>query len=244
MRQSMFIIMVVLLVEFSECFGQVNNNYLHTRNLIDRLGTRDYGIGSSSVPTLPMAPPYVKGDVYLTATYNLSVFELFNSEKPIEGYYSRLDLQKNEFDLITKQGVRVLSGSRVMSFAYIDSITQAKKVFINARPWKDPDGTPLDGFFEILTDGSLLLVKQTELIFKKADYHPALAVGSRDHKYIKKDHYFFVQDSIVSKLPGKKDIPKIFKGKEVEIEAFIKKNALSSNKESDLIIIFNYYYSI
>jgi hypothetical protein len=224
--------------------SQANSNYLHTRNVLERLSTRSFGITSAGVPTLPMAAPEVKGDVYLTPTFNLSLFQLYDSDQLVEGFYAKLDIQKNEFDLMTKQGVRVLAGKKVKAFACLDSLTQKKSNFINAREWKWEQDVPLEGFLKILSDGQLLLVKRTEVIFRKADYNAALNVGSRDHKYLKKDHLYYISGDIIRKLPGKKDFTKIFGDRKEEMDKYIRTNQLNIHKESDLITLFNYFNGV
>jgi hypothetical protein len=86
-----------------------------------------------------------------------------------------------------------------------------------------------------------MLVKRVDLIFRKADFSPALNVGSKDHRYLKKSSYFFVKDGIITVLPKKKDFYKMFVGKEDIMNSFVKENNLSISKENQLVMIFDKY---
>ena len=46
---------------------------------------------------------------------------------------------------------------------------------------------PFVGFFQILSDGKLPLMKSTKITVKKADYNAALNVGSPDDKILKSE---------------------------------------------------------
>jgi hypothetical protein len=234
---------ILLLVIAIDCVAQVNNtDYLHNRAVLERLNSNSYGLTNSTIPSLPMAPPGISGNVYLTKYYNSTVFQLYDSDKYMEGYLSKLDLQRNEFDLRTPKGVMVLKGSQVKSFAFIDSITNERCSFINGKEFITKDKVPLvGGFYQIISDGKVPLLLRSEIILKKATYNPTLDVGNKNHQYIKKEQFFYLNGNTVAPLPKKKFLFEIFGDAKPKISTFAETNALDLSKRRDLIRLFDHY---
>ncbi|MBL7871337.1 MAG: hypothetical protein JNM78_06985 [Cyclobacteriaceae bacterium] len=225
----------------SGTWAQSNETYLHNRYTIERIGA--IGSTSNAVPILPPAPPKTEGDVYLNKTFDVSVFELYD-QRLVEGFVAKLDLRLNEFDLITPAGIKVLKGNLVKSFICIDSLTKRQLNFVNVKEWKAGDNSYKEGFFEILAEGSITLVKLNELIFKKADFNPALNVGSQDNKYLKRHKFYYIADTMAMPLPNKKNVAKIFGKREMEMKAYMDQERTNVNNELDLIRLFNYHNGI
>ncbi|MBN8578153.1 MAG: hypothetical protein J0L66_14505 [Cytophagales bacterium] len=221
--------------------NQTSNNYLHQTYTLDRISTNSMGSQSSSIPLSAGPPPGVKGDVYLNKTFNRIVFQLYEEDKIVDGYTGKLDLRLNEFDVLTRQGIRVIKGNLVRSFIFVDSLSGIQTDYINLREWTTPDKVKLDGFGQVIVDGNLMLVRTTELIVRKPDFNPALNVGSKDYRFLKKDHFHYVKAGVLTEVPGKKNFPKIFGDKEKIMSEYITKNNLSISNEKELARIFDYY---
>ncbi|MBX2917114.1 MAG: hypothetical protein KF856_17725 [Cyclobacteriaceae bacterium] len=220
------------------CQAQNNGNYIHNLYSLERMGGN---LGqTNSVPTIAGPPGGIKGDVYLNKTFNKVVFQLFDADKIVEGV-AKLDLKQNEFDLITPQGVRVLKGNLVKSFVSIDSLTHFQSNFVNAREWTYDSNTPIEGFYEILAEGNLTLLKRSEIIVKQPDYHPALNVGSKDVRLVKNEKFYYLVNGKVFDIPGKRNFAKIFTGKEKQVQSYMIEKDLSISKQRDLIQVFSYY---
>ncbi len=221
----------------------LSDSYFRRVNVMQRM-LDPVSIRSGSIPSvMPAAAPEVKGDVYLTPDYRITTFVLYDNEKLIEGFASKYDINKNEFDILTHQGVRVLPGNKVKSLVWMDSLTKQPQYFFNYQDVKNEEGVPYLGFFQLLSDGTMPLLKKTELIFRKADFNPALNVGSKDHRYIKKPHYYTIKDSKMIVIPGKK-IYLLFADHQDEAQKFIKKNSLDLSMENHLAALFDYYNSV
>jgi hypothetical protein len=218
---------------------------LRATNALDRLGT----FSGNNVPDMlygiPFPPGKVVGDTYLDENWRVSTVVLYENDKVIEGYPARYDIAANELEFNAKNGVKVLNGDKVKSFVWIDSQTNLPSYYISAKEFKNKDNVPLLGFFEVLVDGTMPLLKKTKVVVKKADYNAALNVGSRDDKILKNEELFYVKDKQVFKLPssGKKMLA-LFGDKSSDIKKYIDENNLSLSKEGDLIAVFESYNAL
>ncbi|MDL5048807.1 hypothetical protein QQ054_22600 [Oscillatoria amoena NRMC-F 0135] len=239
------LIVVVLLLQGATVFSQNTSGstrtFMQNKYLLERMSSPDQLL-SGTVQTLPPAAPEVLGDDLLNPQFQKATF-LLNDSSLLEGLPVKYYITRNEFDVKTKAGLRSLKGDRVKSFVWIDSASKKPQVFINAREFKRPDGSQGVGFFQLITEGNVSLLKQTEVIFKEADYHEALNVGSRDHKLIKKLHYYYLINNTFSPLPKKK-LETIFPDHQPEVQKFIKINSIDLAREDHLQALFEYYNSI
>lgn len=223
------------------CKAQTDS-YLHTRYTIEQIATNSGGLNSAAIKAIgPATPPGTIGDVYLTKNFNISVFQLYEKDQLVEGFFSKLDLKNNEFDIQLKNGVKVLDGHLVKSFIYDDSITRIRHSFVNAREWKTKEGGTLLGFFEILSAGEITLAGYTELEFIKANYNAAKNIGSKDNKYVKNANYFYTINQVVTPLPKRKSLFELFGERKDELQKYSEDNKLNLKNALDLIRLFNYY---
>ena len=153
-KRALMLLLMALAIGVAQ--GQVDTknplseNYFRRANVLNRMMDPN-SIRSGSIPSiLPPAAPDVKGDVYLTPDYRLTTFVLYDNEKLIEGYSSKYDINKNEFDLRTPQGVRVLPGNKVKSLVWIDSLSKQPQYFFNYQDVKNEEGVHYIGFFQLL----------------------------------------------------------------------------------------------
>jgi hypothetical protein len=231
------------------CFAQKapnpnQNSYLHNYNIIERMGSGQLASQSGIVPGISAPPPEVQGDVYLHPDYRITTFQLYNNDKLVEGYPSRFDIRSNEFDLVTTQGIRALRGDQVKSIVWVDSVSKQPQHMVNGKQFVNESNVAFTGFFEILAEGSMMLLKKTELMVKDPDFHPALNVGSRDVRIIKKQLLYYTDGQRAIVWPGKKQGVKLFESKATEVKQFIKINQLDLDKEGHVRALVDYYNSI
>lgn len=242
--RSLFIGAVVLqsVVVCAQNTSGSTRHFMQNKYLLERMSNPEMLTTGSSVMTLPPAAPTVIGDDLLNPQFQKATF-LLNDSSLLEGLPVKYYITRNEFDVKTKAGLRALKGDRVKSFVWIDSATKKPQVFINAREFKRHDGTSGIGFFQLITEGKVGLLKQTEVLFKEADYHVALNVGSLDHKLIKKTRYYYLINNTFTELPKKK-LEFIFPDHRPDVQRFIKINALDLSREDHLQALFGYYNSL
>ncbi|MCK6618222.1 MAG: hypothetical protein L6Q51_11330 [Cyclobacteriaceae bacterium] len=229
-------------VAVSQNTSNSTRTFMQNKYLLERMSNPEMLVTGASVQTLPPAPPDVIGDDMLNTYFQKTTF-LLNDSSLLEGLPVKYYITRNEFDIKTKTGLRALKGDRVKSFVWIDSATKKPQVFINGQLVKHEDGTPGSGFFQLITEGKVGLIKQTEVFFKEANYHVALNVGSLDHKLIKKVHYYSLYNNVFKPLPKKK-FETVFPDHHPEIQRFIRINTLDLAREDHLQALFDYYNSL
>lgn len=217
-------------------------NFMQNRYTLERMASNDQLV-TGTIQSLPMAPPAVVGTDLLNRNFNRSTF-LLNDSSLLEGLPARYYIMRNEFDIKTPYGIRTLKGDRVKSFVWIDSLTRRPQVFVNMKAYSDENGMPGAGFMEILSEGKITLLRQTEVVFKEANYHVALNVGNVDHQFIRKNRFYYLSDNTFRHLPAKRKITLIFPDHKPEVQRFIMINELDFNDEYHLQALFEYYNSL
>jgi hypothetical protein len=215
--------------------------YIQNQYRMDRLANMD--TNSGSIMGMPLPAPGIIGQDYLDDNFRKSSFLLYDKSE-LEGYLSKYSIGRNEFEVQTNVGIRILKGALVNTFVAIDSNSQTSHVYGNARNFKDVQGEAGIGFFEILSESNILLLKKTEAIFKKSDYNATLNIGSRDHKYIKKEIFYFGKNNVYTPIPGKKKLASIFEDKVSDMQRFIDVNRIKVDNESHLKILFEHYRTL
>jgi hypothetical protein len=205
------------------------NNNVRASNLLNRF--TEYRLTPGEMAIGISTPREVKiiGDVYLDIHWGKSSIEVFNSEKLIEGYFTRFDIKNNEVEFQIDRSVRVLPGNKVKSVVWIDSITQQPRIIENASKYVFND-VPLNGFLEILVDGKTPLLKRYFLEILKPDFSPALNVGSKDYRILKKVEYFYAIGNQLTKIKGKKSLGQLISNSEKDVNLFIKAESLNLKK--------------
>lgn len=220
------------------------SSYLHNRITLERMGSQ--GAGGASVPLASMGAPKpgIVGDVYLNQDYRNATFLLYDENKVAKGYPSKLDLQRNEFDIKLQVGIRTLAGSQVKSLVWSDSASQMPQYFVNGKEFKDAEDAPYYGFFQILAEGELTLLKMTTLTFKPADRAVVHSVGNKDNQFLKKAKLYYAIGPTALKLPGKKGIRQLFGPHMDAMLKFIEVNQIDLDKESHVQATFEYFNSL
>jgi hypothetical protein len=194
---------------------------------------------------IPLPPKEVIGDSYLVNQWRVSNILLYENNTLLKNYPTRYDLLRRELEVKSKSGVRVLEDHKVKSFSLLDSVSQTPVYFVNGRDYRDESNTPFSGFFEVMADGKVPLLRQTVAKIKKANYTVQFDVGSRDDKIIKTNNVYYVKDGTLYNLPrSRKKLLAVFENKSADVEKFLELNKLTINEHRHLRQIFEYYNSL
>lgn len=240
-------IAVVTILTFSSiaAFSQTATNLpsnVRAANTLD--GLKDGGLTNSEILYgIPMAPGDIIGDEFFNETWDVSIVQLKDSEKKIEGYRCRFNLASNELFFQTSTGeTRALKGNKVKSFSLTDSKTGKISVFVNAGKFLH-DGAPLDGFVEVLADGKSGLYKRAEVDVIKPNYRQEFDMGSRDTKLIKKSSYYRNEGVNLIKLnvKNKKKFAKAFGADQSRVQAYVSSSpSFDPGNEFQLVELFRF----
>ena len=222
--------------------AQAEQNYLHNRTVMERASLAGQAGNTVMLGSLSVSNPGTVGDVYLTPDYRIATFWLYDDDKVAQGFAAKLDLQRNEFDIhLGKNGIKALSGTKVKSLVWADSLSRTPQYFVNAQEYKNEEGVPYIGFFQILAEGELTLLKLTTVSFKPADHNPTHYTGSKDNRFIKHSELYYASGTNALELPNRKGILKLMGSRKAEIEQFIKVNEINMANERHIVILFEFY---
>ena len=215
---------------------------LRARFTIERLisGT---GLSKSDLMYgIPLPPGSVVGDTYLDKKWNLSEIILYENDRVIEGYPIKYDIKGEMIEISARNGIKVIEARKIHTFAWIDSLIQTKHFFVNAKEYR-LDGSPLTGFLEVVSDGQVPLFKRTVIYERAPDYVPALDMGTRDTRILKKEVFYMRKGKDLKKIGSRRSLLSELGTHADDVEQYIKVNNLDLDKENHLIRVFDYYNS-
>lgn len=188
-------------------------------------------------------PPEVIGDVYLDTEWKTGNILLFQDNMTIEGYPIRYDLYNDILEIETDDGIKVLEAYRIKSFAWRDQ-TGKPVYYLGARNYRS-ETEELNGFFEIMADGEVPLLRKTNIRVREPNYYEGIDIGSRDYEIQKSDTYYYAIGRVVYELKrSKKGVLEAFANKESEMKSFFKEENIVFKNDQDLALAFEHYNSL
>lgn len=227
---------VLLFLRITPLQAQEKETFMHRRIMMERISGMTSGM---SIPLMPPPERKVVGDVYLNPEYWNTTFVLYDGETTAT-YPARLDLKTNMFDVKAERGLASLRGNLVRSVMCV----QSPQYFVNGREFVNEKGVPFNGFFQILSEGELTLLKMVELVFKPADISPSHNVGSPDDRFLKNVRLYYTSGNVALKLPGKKKMLRLFEKHATAMEKYIEENLIDLSQENHIKSSFDYYNSL
>lgn len=218
---------------------------IRATNIAELFSKRPNFIGGNQVFGIPPEPKRLLGNYYLDTKWNKASILLYRDNEVMEGYFVRYNISSNNFELrdIDADQVTVLPGLRVQNLVWVDSEHNVLRYFVNGMDFKE-EGSPISGFFEVLVDGQLPLMRRTIATIKQSNYNTALMVGERNDEIVKRNLYYFLRDKEIIAIPKqKKKFYKIFGNKAEEIENFVRENAVNIKQPAGYFAIFTFYNS-
>jgi hypothetical protein len=207
-------------------------------NLFDANGLASF----DNLYGIPLEPGKVVGNSYLNADWKRTTFMLYDTDKMIEGYHARYEIEQDQFEIKAAGGIKVLSGRKVKSFVWVDSLSKSPHYFVNGKDLRGEGQTQPTGFYEVLTEGGLTLLAKTDIVVKEPTYNEKLDMGQRDTRIVKKTAFFYIDNNVMKELPSsRKKLLPLFGQHEAAIEEFIKLNKLSLNQSGHLRAVFEHY---
>lgn len=235
------------LVKFgSEGTGAALQKTIRSTNVSRLLVERPNFIGGNMVYGIPPDPKKVEGNFYLDKKWNLASILLYRDQEIMEDFRVRYNINSNNFELMEPETFQIttLQGYRVQNIVWMDSSYKVPRYFVNGMDFRE-DGAPISGFFEVIVEGQLPLMRRTKAIFKESNYNTALMVGNRNDQIIKRNVYYYLREKDLYEVPKKrKDLFLIFGDKASQVEAFVNENQIDLKQTSSIFQIFTYYNSL
>jgi hypothetical protein len=151
-----------------------------------------------------------------------------------ENILMKYDLVKDQLIVTLQSGKGLpitLFSPRVKSFSF------SGNKFIRIESKGNPDELPA-GYYQVLTEGKLTALAKRE---KKIDLR--IAGGLNYEKFEDIVRYYVIKDGKAFSISGKKDLMRLVKDKENEVEQFMDKEKLKYRKKTEqtIVSVANYY---
>ncbi|WP_111669870.1 carboxypeptidase-like regulatory domain-containing protein [Algoriphagus litoralis] len=200
---------------------------------------------ANSIYGIPPEPKKLEGNFYLDNKWNVASILLYREQTVLEGFRVRYNINSNLFELMEPENnlVTTMPGLRIQNIVWMDSSYKVPRYFVNGMDFKE-EGTPISGFFEVLVEGELPLMRRTLAIFKESNYNTALMVGNRNDQIIKRNVYYYLKGKDLIAVPKKrKELYLIFGDKAAEMQEFVEENEMDLKKNGSIFQLFTYYNS-
>ena len=235
----------IYLVKFgSEGTGAALQKTIRATN-VSRLLVERPNFIANTIYGIPPEPKKLEGNFYLDNKWNVASILLYREQTVLEGFRVRYNINSNMFELMEPENnlVTTMPGLRIQNIVWMDSSYKVPRYFVNGMDFKD-EGVPISGFFEVLVEGELPLMRRTMAIFKESNYNTALMVGNRNDQIIKRNVYYYLKGKDLYEVPKKrKDLYLIFGDKAEEMEEFVEGNEMDLKKNGSIFQLFTYYNS-
>ncbi len=229
----------------AEGTGAAIQKTIRANNITKLFNERPNFIGGNMIYGIPPEPKKLVGDSYIDKKWNAASILLYRDQEMLEGFRARYNVISNMFELMEPENnlVSIMPGLRIQNIVWVDSTYKVPRYFVNGMDFKE-EGAPISGFFEVLVDGELPLMRRTKVILKESNYNQALMVGERNDQLVKRNYYYFLKEKDVFEVPKKrKKFYELFGDDAEKMEGFVNDNSLSHREPNDLFEIFTYYNS-
>lgn len=225
--------------------GAAIQKTIRANNITSLFNERPNFLGGNMIYGIPPEPKKLEGNSYLDKKWNSASILLYRDQQLMEGFRVRYNVVSNMFELMEPENnlVSTMPGLRIQNIVWVDSTYKVPRYFVNGMDFKD-EGSPISGFFEVLVDGEMPLMRRTKVILKESNYNEALMVGNRNDQLIKRNYYYYLKEKNVIELPkNRKKFFALFGDQSEEMKEFANSNSLSPKEPSAVFQLFTHYNS-
>ena len=179
------------------------------------------------------SPTDISGKIYLDEGWQEGV--ILSGDDESGNANIRYNVLSDEMQVLVNGQILALVSSK------IKALRIGEQVFITAPYIRDQKLVSL-GYFELLADGKIQLLRKYKCITQPTEYHPAVATA-KDQEYVIESEFYFrlVKDYAKPLKRGKKSILAVFPDGENEMKIYAEKHELNLKKEEAIIQLFNFY---
>jgi len=192
----------------------------------------------------------VKGDVYLDSAWHIAEIFFYpevvrrydaNASDSVGGYKVRVEVVDYTVEFLVDSKGKAVEESAIRKVIWNDRKEQT--TLVNTRQYGISDD--LKGFFEVLSEGPLTVLKYTRITLLKPTYNIALDVGEKDYRILKKADYYYLREGKGAKPEkfkySKSTLLELMKNKKAQVEKYVEENNLNLKQEADLRKVLNFY---
>lgn len=236
----------VVLTRFgAEGSGAALQKSIRSNNIVALMNDRPNFVGGNMIMGIPPEPKKVEGNNYLDTKWNAASILLYRDQQMLEGFRVRYNIVSNMFELMEPENnlVSVMPGLRIQNIVWVDSTYKVPRYFVNGMDFLD-EGVPISGFFEVLVEGELPLMRRTMAVLKESNYNAALMVGERNDQIIKRNYYYYLIGKDLMEIPkNRKKFYLIFEDQAQKMKDYADENNLDVKQASDIFKVFTFYNS-
>lgn len=136
------------------------------------------------------------------------------------------------------------TANTINSFYFNDFIDSTERSFITYS-YRVDDDYEIPMFFEYTLDGKIPLLSREYLTYGASGSMASAGFVGTGGKVVAHNFYYIGIDGEVYDLPEKrKKLALVFRGKQNEMKTYLKKKRFNLRSKTDLLVIFQYYYSL
>lgn len=222
----------------------------HTRDAIN-YGTFNLNPMRNTIYGIEGPKGSIQGDIYLDSAWHTAEVFFYpdvirrydpDASDSIGGYAVRVEVVDYSVEFLMQDAAKAVEESAIRKINWMKG--GEKVVLVNTRQY--PGAGELKGFFQVLAEGSLTILKYTKINVYKPTYSVALNVGTKDYRLVKKEEYYYLQqDKKAAKpekfKPSKSALLELMRSRKSSVEQFIAEHDLNLKKEADLLKLVTFF---
>lgn len=234
---------IVLIAFFAQISIGQNAMTNTTKDALNNLSGSQKISANSVMYGIPTPPSELMGDFFYDSTFVASKIVLVGDKQVYESM-ARVDFKNDVLEIKSPEGNRWVDGAKISFFTLAMKNSPNPVLFMNVRSFS-LGSEKVNGFFEVLQEGKVILLQHTKISIRKPTYSAALGTGDINSKVIKISEYYCAIDGKIQKVnTSKKGIMELFGDKKEEIAKFISSNDVDLKSRGGLSNLFNYYNTI
>lgn len=179
------------------------------------------------------------GSVYLNDTWSVGTIYT-TSGHVLQDAPLKYDIKHDVVEINTPDGIKTLQGRYIRQFEVQEPGQVALYVSGNEEEVAAGSHT---GFYKVLAKAhDVKLLSRTDLYLQRSNYTPALDVGSKTDKLLKKEKLYLADGNTLTEL--QKDSYQVFGEKAGRVKAYAKDQKLKLHKKEDAIKLLKYFGSL
>jgi hypothetical protein len=176
--------------------------------------------------------PYLNDEFILGTVFTTSKYQFVDIPLRYNIYNGDLEFRTNENEILAMSTPEIIE--RVEFGEY-------KMVYIPYELNKKIKR----GFFKVIKTGEVSLYASPQIIYQQPE-EPGVYKDAKPAKFVSQPDEFYLRNKneAAVEVSNKKEVLAFFPSHQKELEAFIKKNKIKTNKEDDLTKLVEYYNSL